>query len=207
MGARSRNSGSRIERIGEQTHSREMPVTPEVSAERIAAIACEGYQSELNERHEEISYIINTGRQHAQRVDLNQKRGARLRPAITLLGTLVRFEFSYTDAGRQNLGISNKVLIFQAVIIGYSVVNGQTVTLPENEAEGWARAVLGPALCNYAYKVEEPVERLRKRRSFPVLVDREHGPISARPDFDWSRIILEKIEPNTRLRTAPLISD
>lgn len=185
-----------------------MPVTPEVTAEQIAEIACERYPSELNERHEEISYIINTGQQRAQRGDLNQEKGVRLRPAITLSETSIRFEFSYTDAGRHgNLRISHSVLIFQAVIIGYNAVNGQTVMLPENEAEGWARALLGSALCNYAYKVEGSVERVRKRRSFPVLVDREDGPIATPPDFDWSGIILEEIESKTRPRTVPLISD
>lgn len=182
-------------------------MTPEVTAARIAEMVRERYLSELNERHEEISYIITTGQQHAQRVDLSQEEGVRLRPAITLSDTSVRFEFSYTDAGRHgNSGLANRVLIFQAVIIGYSAVNGQTVALPENEAEGWARAVLGPELSTYAHKVEGPVERPRKRRSFPVLVDRGHGPIVAPPDFDWSGIILEKIESNTRLRTVPLIS-
>ncbi|MDF2899421.1 MAG: hypothetical protein K0Q46_6207 [Rhodococcus erythropolis] len=182
-------------------------MTPEVTAERIAEMVRERYPSELNERHDEISYIIDTGQQRAQRGDLNQEKGVRLRPAITLSDTSVRFEFSYTDADLHgNTGLSNRVLIFQAVIIGYNAVNGQTVTLPENEAEGWARAILGPELSTYAHKVEGPVERPRKRRSFPVLVDREHGPIAAPPGFDWSGIILEKIESNARLRTVPLIS-
>lgn len=149
------------------SHKQEMPVTPEFTAEQIAEIVCERYPSELNERHEEISYIINTGQQRAPRGDLNQEKGVRLRPAITLSDTSIRFEFTYTDASRhRNIRRSSRLLIFQAIIIGYNAVNGQTVTLPENEAEGWARALLGSALCNYAYKVEGSVERVRKRRSF-----------------------------------------
>lgn len=183
-------------------------MSPDVTAARVSEIVRERYPSELNERHEEIAYIIATGQQHAQRGDLNRAEGIRLRPAITLSDTSVRFEFSYTSAGRHgNLGLSNRMLIFQAVIIGYNAVNGQTVSLPENEAEGWARAVLGPELSTYAHKVEGPVERASKRRSFPVLVDREHGPIAAPPDFDWSGIILEELGSKTGLRTAPLISD
>lgn len=190
------------------SHKQEMPVTPEFTAEQIAEIVCERYPSELNERHEEISYIINTGQQRAPRGDLNQEKGVRLRPAITLSDTSIRFEFTYTDASRhRNIRRSSRLLIFQAIIIGYNAVNGQTVTLPENEAEGWARALLGSALCNYAYKVEGSVERVRKRRSFPVLVDREDGPIATPPDFDWSGIILEEIESNIGPRTVPLISD
>lgn len=180
---------------------------PEATAARIAGIVRERYPSELNERHDEISYIIDTGRQHVQRIGANQAKGLRLRPAITLSDASVRFEFSYTHASRHgNIALPKRLLIFQAIIIGYNAVNGRTVTLPDNEAEGWARAVLGPELCNYAYKVEGPSESPRYRRSFPVLVDRESGPIAAPAEFDWNGIILEKTDPTSRLLTVPLIS-
>ena len=192
--------------VRQNTYSKDMSVTPPLAAADVAELVRERYPNELNERHDEIAYVIDTGKQHDRRADFKQEKIDRLRPAITLPDTSVRFEFAFSNAGRnQNVENPDMLLIFQALVIGYK--NGKTVSLPDDEAEGWARAVLGPELCKYAYKVEASDEHPRERRSFPVLVDRNIGPIHPPAGFDWSGKILEKMESETQLTLIPLVSD